>query len=216
MTDNTRAGAVTAADVVNLATDAGVPPSARPALVLLNIGEDRAADGRLLTPDGWAPLALQCPGWPAGQLDIIGAVVVDHPAHHWRPYLHIGDGLIAVYAATLRIPSGKVIAGVAWRDAQLPSTLTFLPGHWTADDAELATATLRWLEALPRASIGRYALEDDAESGWDEATRRAIDYKARNRCTWAAAASYIGITERQLQTRRKRLKRLPKTSDFGP
>ena len=56
---------------------------------------------------------------------------------------------------------------------------------------------------------GRLRLEEDLDSGWEEETRRAIEYRNRTRCTWEAAGRHFGISERQLRERRTRLRMPP-------
>jgi len=63
---------------------------------------------------------------------------------------------------------------------------------------------------------GRLRLEKDPDSEWEAETRRAIAYRARNRCTWEAAALHIGISGRQLRERRARLRKAPFTATPAP
>ena len=150
MTDNQ---AVPPEAVAALGAHFGVPPSAIPVLIRLEVRPGRIATGWAATTTDVRGLELTPPfDWPAGQLDLVGALVEHAPADQDRPFLHLaGIAAMSAYAAQLHIPTGHAMVEVVWPIGPRTSRIELSGGEWTDADLAAASAAARWLENLPRA-----------------------------------------------------------------
>ena len=150
MTDNP---AVPPEAVATLATHFGVPPEAVPVLVRLDAAPGHGATGWVATTTDVRRIRLApSPDWPAGQLDVVGALVEQVPDDRDRPFLHL-EGVAAVsgYAAQLHIPSGRAMVEVTWSVGPRTARIELTGEDWTDDDLAAASVAVRWLDGLPRA-----------------------------------------------------------------
>ena len=137
--------------VATLAAHFGVPPDAIPVLVRLDAVPEHGATGWVATTADVRRVHLPpSPDWPAGQLDVVGALVDRAPDDRGRPFLHL-EGVAAVsgYAAQLHIPSGRATVEVVWSVGPRTSRIELTGEDWTDDDLAAAGAAVRWLERLP-------------------------------------------------------------------
>lgn len=150
MTDNQ---AIPPEAVAALGAHFGVPPSAVPVLIRLEVQPGQTATGWAATTTDVRRLELTPPSdWPAGQLDLVGALVEQVPDDRDRPFLHLaGIAAMAAYAAQLHIPTGHVMVEVVWPIGPRTSRIELTGGGWTDADLAAASAATRWLENLPRA-----------------------------------------------------------------
>ena len=150
MTDNP---AVPPEAVATLAAHFGVPPDAVPVLVRLDVQPDQGATGWVATTSDVRRVRLPpSPDWPAGQLDVVGALVDQVPADRERPFLHLeGVAAISGYAAQLHIPSGRAMVEVTWSVGPRTARIELTGEDWTDADLAAASVAVRWLERLPRA-----------------------------------------------------------------
>ena len=149
----TDAPAVPPEAVATLAAHFGVPPDAVPVLVRLDVQPDRGATGWVATTTDVRRVRLApSPDWPAGQLDVVGALVEQVPEDQERPFLHLaGVAAISGYAAQLHIPSGRAMVEVTWSVGPRTARIELTGEDWTDDDLAAASVAVRWLEKLPRA-----------------------------------------------------------------
>jgi hypothetical protein len=139
--------------VAALGAHFGVPPSAVPVLIRLEVQPGRTATGWAATTTDVRGLELTPPSdWPAGQLDLVGALVEQAPDEQDRPFLHLaGIAAMSAYAAQLHIPTGHAMVEVVWPSGPRTSRIELTGGEWTDADLAAAAAAARWLESLPRA-----------------------------------------------------------------
>ena len=95
--------------VATLGAHFGVPPDAIPVLVRLDVQPEHGAAGWVATTTDVRRVHLApSPDWPAGQLDVVGALVEEDPEGRDRPFLNLeGIAAVSAYAAQLHIPSGR-------------------------------------------------------------------------------------------------------------
>jgi hypothetical protein len=154
--------------------------------------------------------------YPTHLFEFIG---LDAPAEGMGPVTWpFADGLHQVQLAIRRMRAytrgSDVFAEVEWTndDAGVDRIVNASFARPRTAQREITDAYIGLLALLsmtPPAG-GRHSLEEDTESGWIEQTQSAIAFKHQHRCTWEVAASHIGISTRQLNTRRERLRTLPK------
>lgn len=204
-------------NVIVLASEVGVPSTARPALAQLRIEDGRAAVGWLSTANGSLALDLEVGDedpWPVGQLDLIGTLVPSTPETTDRPYLNLQDHIIAVYASSLALPSRRALATCTW--SPRASRIDLMPPGpttrgWSQSDLEATGAALRWLETLARP--GGPSAMSDAEA-FEQAVQFGLEWLNDN-----PIAEPSGFTFEQLRLRRctgpDALKKWLKTKHFG-
>ena len=139
--------------VATLAAHFGVPSDAVPVLIRLDVQPGQAATGWAATTADVRRVRLPASAeWPAGQLDLVGALVERPPDDRARPFLHLeGVAAVSAYAAQLHVPSGRAMVEVAWSVGPRTARIELSDEEWTDDDLRAASAAVRWLEGLPRA-----------------------------------------------------------------
>ena len=139
--------------VATLGAHFGVPPDAIPVLVRLDVQPGRGATGWVATTTDVRRVQLApSSDWPAGQLDIVGALLGQVPEDRARPLLHLeGVAAISGYAAQLHIPSGRAMVEVTWSVGPRTARIELTGEDWTDEDLADASVAVRWLETLPRA-----------------------------------------------------------------
>ena len=148
MTDNP---AVPPEAIAMLAAHFGVPPDAIPVLVRLDVAPGHGVTGWAATTADVRRVRLPpSPDWPAGQLDVVGALVEHVPDDEGRPFLHLeGVATVSGYAAQLHIPSGRAMVEVVWSVGPRTSRIELTGDDWTDEDLAAAGVAVRWLERLP-------------------------------------------------------------------